>query len=995
MRLRLVSITLALLCMFASSVFGSVVGKITGEVIDVATKEPLVGVSVAVQGTKMGAMTDENGVYTILNVPVGDYVLVLSTVGYATVELSNVSVSADLASYHDMEMTSQATELGVTIQVTAEAPLIVRDKTTTVDVVKRSELLAMPTRGFEDIIGLQNSVVRMNSGNFGQRQRGQRAAQASDGEINLRGGRPSEVAFYVDGFSQQDPLTGLSTSLINNNAIKEISVISGAFSAEYGHVASGIVNVILNEGGDKYSGTIEVVTDQVMKESFDHNYYSADIGGPVPGLDNGYFFFSGERVFLRDRSPSSATKEMHEVYGAPFGLDTEYADNPQRLPSNFRSGWNYQAKLTYNFTPEMKFTLSGNGSVDNWQQYRQEWALNPTHAPRYKDKNLGINAKITHSLSAKTYYNLSMTYFQTDRIRGDGEIFDDYGAYERFYNWADGSGDVSNVVNPEYATDNSLFWTPTEELTVSHLIDTVFGAFDGYEIDSTTTPGVWDTLYTIYADTTTRDSLTLNEESYYGRYLQRKSSYIGSKGKITSQLSDVHTLTAGFDMERHTLRYFEDFDATKGYSTIRVNRYGYDASGAESDTMSFLNNTKNPLNIGLFVQDRIEWRGVVVLAGLRFDLYDYKALKVIDEADPFGGDGILNEDDMVDSEDFKRLSPRLGISFPVTDRTQMHINYGKFYQRPDLIRLYSGYDFLQDRVTAGSYLPFANPALEPEKVTQYEVGMTHQLGDNVAFNVTAYYKSVEDLIQIDQVAPAVPKAYDQFNNVDFGTIKGVDLGIVMRRSRNLRLDLKYTLSYATGTGSYAQSNYINRWQGAEPAKTTNPLDYDQRHSFIGIVDFRTAKGEGPRFGDSYPLENLSLNFIVTAGSGTPYTPTKIYDEATENAVSPEPIGRINSANKPWIFNIDVKLQKEFKVAGYGLTPYLWVKNLLDRDNIIGVYEGTGKSNTNGWLDTDVGRTAVAAGGDLGDYKERYELKQYNPTNWGAPRQIFAGLRVSF
>ena len=97
MRLRLVSITLALMCMFAGSVFGSVVGKITGEVIDNATKEPLVGVSVAVKGTNMGAMTDENGVYTILNVPVGDYVLVMSTVGYATVELSNVGVSADLA----------------------------------------------------------------------------------------------------------------------------------------------------------------------------------------------------------------------------------------------------------------------------------------------------------------------------------------------------------------------------------------------------------------------------------------------------------------------------------------------------------------------------------------------------------------------------------------------------------------------------------------------------------------------------------------------------------------------------------------------------------------------------------------------------------------------------------------------------------------------------------------------------------------------------------
>ena len=978
MRLRLISITLALLCMFTGAVFGSVVGKITGEVIDVATKEPLVGVSVAVKGTNMGAMTDDNGVYRILNVPVGDYVLVMSTVGYATVELSNVGVSADLASYHDMEMTSQATELGVTIKVTAEAPLIVRDKTTTINVVKRSELLAMPTRGYEEIVGIQNSVVRMNSGSFGQRQRGQREEKASNGELNLRGGRPSEVAFYVDGFSQQDPLTGNSTTSINNNAIKEISVTSGAFSAEYGHVASGIVNVITNSGGEVYAGNVEVVSDQIMKESFDHNYYSGDIGGPVPGLDNAYFFVSGERTFLRDRTPSSATKEMHEVYGAPFGLDTLYSDNPQRLPSNYSSGWSYQGKLTYNFTPEMKLTLSGNGSVDNWQQYRQEWALNPIHAPRYRDENLGLNAKITHSLSANTYYDLSVSFFKTERYRGDGEVFTDYSDYERFYRWA--NNDLSNVVNPEYQTDNSLFWTPSEDIIVSHETNSIL------EIDTTTTP---------YDTTFVRDTVTISEVSYYPDYLHRKSSYIGSKGKITSQLSDVHTLTAGFDLQRHTLRGFRDYDPTKGYSTIRVNRIGYDANATQSDTLSYLNSTKNPINIGLFIQDRIEWRGVIVLAGLRFDMYDYKALKIIDELDPFGGDSDLDLVDLEDSEDFKRLSPRLGISFPVSEKTQMHINYGKFFQRPDLARLYTGYDFLEERITAGSYLPFSNPGLEPEKVTQYEVGMTHKLGDNVAFNLTAYYKSVEDMVQIDDVPGAVPTTYNQYNNVDFGTIKGVDLAITMRRTRNLRLDLKYTLSYANGTGSYANSNYVNGWVSETPPKTTSPLAYDQRHNIAAVVDFRTGKGEGPRFGDSYPLENLSLNFIVTAASGTPYTPMLTYDEATENAVFSVPAGKVNSARKPWVFNVDLKLQKQFKIAGHGLTPYIWVKNLLDRENVIAVYESTGKPNTSGYLDTDAGRTAVAAGGDLGDYKERYELKQFSSNNWGAPRQIFVGLRVSF
>jgi outer membrane receptor protein involved in Fe transport len=414
--------------------------------------------------------------------------------------------------------------------------------------------------------------------------------------------------------------------------------------------------------------------------------------------------------------------------------------------------------------------------------------------------------------------------------------------------------------------------------------------------------------------------------------------------------------------------------------------------GVESDDESYLNDTKHPLNIGLYLQDRMEWRGVVVLAGLRFDMYNYNALTIADPKDPFGGNDVLDDSDLVDSEDFKRLSPRLGISFPVTDQTQMHINFGKFFQRPDLNRLYVGYDFLQDRVTAGSYSPFSNPALTPEKITQYEVGMTHQLSENVAFSTTAYYKDVQDLVQIAQVSGAVPRAYDHYTNLDFGTIKGVDLALVMRRSRNVRLDLRYTLSYANGTGSYANTNYVNRWQGATAAKTTNPLDYDQRHSFNALVDFRTSKGEGPRLGDVFPLENLSLNVILTAGSGTPYTPAHIYDEATENAVFSQPIGRINAANKPWIYNIDVKLQKDLMVAGHTLTPYVWVKNLLDRENVIGVYESTGKANTDGYLDTNSGQTTIAT---VPGYKERYELKEFNPTNWSAPRQIFVGLRASF
>ncbi len=947
MKLKLVT-TLLVACalLLSATAYGSVVGKIKGTVTDQQSGEPLIGATVAVVGTALGAVTNEAGEYSVNNVPVGTYVVRITAVGYQPVEIANVDVSADLAAYIDQSMSSSVTELDKTITVRAERPLVIPDKTTTINIVDREQLQAMPVQSFEEVIGIQNSVVRMNAGQFGQRQRGQRALQADGVELNLRGGRPQEVAYYIDGFSQQDPLTGLSTTRINNNAIKEFSVTSGAFSAEYGHVASGVVQLFTAGGSEVYHGNLEVLTDNVLPDNYDHNYYSFDLGGPIPGLERGFFFGSIERRFLRDRSPSPITEEMHTKYGAPFGLDTLYADDPQRLPNNKLAGWAYQGKIDYDFTPNFRLSLSGNGSIDNWREYRQEWALNTDHGPRYKDENLGLNAKITHTLNATTFYNLSGSYFITQRLRGDAQIFDDYEGYLRPYS------------NPEYDEDN-LFWTDSE------LREYVDGS----------------------------DTIEVMADSYYGAYLNQKSSYLGFRGDLTKEVNQSWTAKAGVEFQRHTLRYFRDLDATKDHTPNLVNRYGFDENGEESDDETFLNETKHPINFSLYSQNRLEWVGLIINAGLRFDYYDYNTQGFKDPQQPLGPDQAIDEGDLKDSETFARLSPRLGIAFPVSHKTQMRINYGKFYQRPLLQDLYLGLDFYQARITAGSYFPFASPLLEPEKTTQYEVGISHQLGDNVAFDFSAYYKDVQDLTQVTHISNVDPKAYDIFSNVDYGTIKGVDIAFLMRRTRNIRLDFRYTLSYATGTGSYAQSNYIIAWQnpGGEP-KTTSPLDFDQRHSINAVFDWRLEDAMGPKMGELFPLENTSLAVVFSAGSGTPYTPMAIYDAATEAAVTPQPLDKINTANKPWYMNIDAKLERRFNVGSFNITPYVWVKNLLDRENVIGVYEGTGQPDETGFLNTPVGQTNIA---NNEEYGQRYELKQFTPVNYSNPRMVFFGLRTSF
>ena len=198
----------------------------------------------------------------------------------------------------------------------------------------------------------------------------------------------------------------------------------------------------------------------------------------------------------------------------------------------------------------------------------------------------------------------------------------------------------------------------------------------------------------------------------------------------------------------------------------------------------------------------------------------------------------------------------------------------------------------------GFFTTFGNPNLEPPKTTAYEVGITHKLGDNSSVDVNAFYRDVNDLIQ-SFTQPSQPASFTTFKNDDFGTIKGIEFAFKMRRTQNIALDIKYTLQSATGTGSFNTSNGNVAWVGAFPPKQTAPLDFDQRHSINANFDLRFGRNQGPRVGDSYPLEKFGLNVLVRAGSGLPYTPISIVNEVTQAAFAPVPLDTRNSEYSDW------------------------------------------------------------------------------------------------
>ena len=574
---------------------GKLAGRVTNE-----KKELLAGVNIRIEGLHLGVATDELGNYAIIGIPAGAHTVRADLLGHAPYVAENVQIAPDFTRILDITMRTQAIQLGE-VTVEAERPLLQKDATGTTRFISSQEIQALPTRGYRDAAAQQTGVVNFqrNIDNEAQNQN----------TLIVRGGRPNETAYYLDGFSQQDPLTGTSSTAISNNAIEEVVLLTGGFAAEYGRVMSGALNVITREGGSKYSGAFESVSDVLAGNwigapKTDYNIYDASLGGPlIPGRDDVTFYFSGSRTWQRDRSPSFLPSAM-ESHLSSLGLGKGI------LPANSSAGWTYQGKTAWQMNDHMNLKLGGVGSQTDWRQYLNTYLLDLEHSPRYQDKNYSYFGSFNHSLSTKAYYSAGLSYFQTERKRGDGLLFDDLSAYYR-------------DPNPRFPITLPMFWS------------------EGH---------VWDD------------------------YLQRKSSYIGGQASYTSQVTPHHQIRAGGDFQRHTLRLFNHFFPVQlgGYldkANLRDwDGYGYDLvpitvkglAGRDSMVGVRLvengngakDGPKHPKTWALFTQDKFEREGVIVNGGLRFDYINVDTPALLSEHFPLGNpDAVGNIPDSLEAKD--------------------------------------------------------------------------------------------------------------------------------------------------------------------------------------------------------------------------------------------------------------------------------------------------------------------------------------------------------
>ncbi len=377
--------------------------------------------------------------------------------------------------------------------------------------------------------------------------------------------------------------------------------------------------------------------------------------------------------------------------------------------------------------------------------------------------------------------------------------------------------------------------------------------------------------------------------------------------------------------------------------------------------------------------------------------------------------GGIKKDEFDPDQSFKdydpqiNIMPRIAFSFPISDVAQFFAHYDILTQRPpDRLRSDpSAYYFLEDNV--GAILN--NPALKPERTTDYELGFKQAISKSSAITISAFYRELKNQIQEKQIIGAFPKNYITYANFDFGTVKGLSIGYDLRRTLNTRLTATYTLQFADGTGSGDQSSNRLIQNNLGNLQSIAPLDFDQRHAINVTFDFRYLEGKdynGPVIGKTQLLANTGLNVILKTGSGTPYSAEKTITNQAGNIglqqiASGVLDGSVNGSRLPWQFRIDAKLDKDFNLK-FGksekkktatLNVYIQVQNLLNRKNVLTVYKATGVPDDDGYLSAPQFQSVINSTTDPESYRDLYAARVNNPDNYSIPRRIRLGVRLDF
>ncbi len=961
---------LSIIVLVSQFSFAGTTGKLAGRVTAKESGEPLIGANVMIEGSVLGAATDLDGNFYILQIPPGTYSIRFSMIGYQSLVINNVRMMVDLTTTANGALAESAVGLEEVV-VQAERAMIQTDVTYSQANISSEEVDMLPVEEFEDVLALQAGVVM------------------TGGEIHVRGGRGGEISYMIDGISVTDPYNSGVAVEIENNAIQELQFISGTFNAEYGQAMSGIVNIVTKDGNySDYSGNFSKsfgsynsgntdIFDQLDRIDFNNiSDIKGNVEGPIiPGKlsffasgrfkrENGYLY--GQRIFHPNSFVWSEVENIWKIdnlVGLGNGDILSETDTLKPILDSLRAAdafdwvamdWHEQvtgqAKFSWRMTPYIKISYNRMYSDTKSQDYSHEYRWNPDGRSNSFNTRIGDLIRADWSISQSTFANIM--YSRTE-----------------------------NHYRSHLSSDPEFYKKIKEDWDAEY-----FSTFDSnlYYVD----PDIF--LYS------TGNNFYVGGQSM--NVYSRKSTVNTLKAEITNQINKEHQLKIGIESRKTNITLS---DLQVHYSSNTNNQPRYYAPLITPNNDSFGPNGRTPIELSGYFQDKIEQDQMVMNLGVRFDYFDpdwkvlndpedpnYRSpLKPINRWEDLDGDNMISDDEMIDStrksaddrlksnangdpwfrdvDPKTQISPRFALAFPITESGYMHFSYGHFFQNPSFSYIYDNPEF-EVPAASGISNTMGNADMKPQRTTQYEVGFSQQIGRDIGVEITGYFKDIRNLNATEIKKSFIAgDRYGLFVNKDHANSRGITLALSKRSIENFSGNLDYTYSISEGNASDPTAAFYDEASDIEPEKMLVALDWDQRHTLNGTMTYHPTKSSG-------------ISGIFSYGSGFPYT-----TEFAGNRTAFE-----NNGLKPPTYNVDLRAFYNFALnKRMNVSAHINVYNLFNFLNELSVYNDTGRA-TYSLLPT---YTAEYSGPELNTLDEYLVRPHY----YSSPRQVKLGISISF
>ena len=983
-RSHLLLIMLIFFFSFAVFPLAASTGKLAGQIKDAATGDPIPGVNVVIDGTNMGAATDIDGYFFIINVPPGLYTVKAEIIGYGTIIKENVRVSINRTTPLNFDLKTQTVQ-GETVVVEAERPVVQLDVSSSQRIVTAEVLEDRPLDNFEEILATEAGIDL--------------TASADGTGLLVRGGGLNETDIVVDGLSTRNERNQQPVTTISLTAIQEVEILTGGFNAEYGDVRSGLVNVRTREGSlDRYSINLDYRISPAARKHF----------GPSPFDLDGPFW----QVYAGPDAFTGVTQEMVDAGQYPF-------DFP---------GWNRWSKdLVEDPDPNNDFTPQALQEIWKWQHRSRPYAQNPDHigdvtvsgpvpntnisflvAQRYEDLQLAYPFSRTNSTTSNTLLKLTTHLGDKTKLSFtnnvlvlngvSGSIFDDTNGM--ISGTREGSIYAQNAIS---GFDYRKMWHDANYNPIRTI-----QYRSGLSMNRVVSPKTFYDLRFEYTNYQTRqEPIDLRDttgvvEIGGVRFDEQPFGYVGSSlGSITEQFDIVNEfmISGGGRGQDHS-RYWGM--ALSGDLVSQVNKYNQIKTGFSFDFTSFRERREinhgatttpyednpgnwwrydeSPVKMAVYLQDKLEYDGMIANVGLRADYlqpgvspfnlnsdYIFSNLPYTENNWRDGGntfDGLRTSD-----QSYKLyLSPRLGISHPMTATSKVFFNYGHFYQPPIIDQLYLNRP-------SGSNATIPRVDIDWPRTIAYEIGYEQSVTENFLVHVLGYYKDVENQVAEQQIIPLDgANVVTTFSNNSYADIRGLQLRLEKRIGRFWR--------------GFASLEYL--------VKSTGLTGFGRIYEDPQLADIQRENATQFR-DDPVPVVTTNLTFTSPRDYGTLLGDWRLNllaewaDGGTTLLNRDAPISEQNRVGVIDYHNFDLLLEKRVHMMGSRVGLYMQIRNLTNFKGFPNPF------NYTRYLDSlhFPHEQGEQKGNDkLGDYdKDHIDLGWNTWSHFVNPRDIFFGLRV--